>query len=65
MKLTCDREKFLHALQMAAGVVSPRTPKPILENVKLEAKPEQTTLVATDLEVGIRKRAQLPPVTKR
>jgi len=54
MKLTCDREKLWHAFQLAAGVVPQRTPKPILENVKLEAVPERVTLMATDLEMGIR-----------
>jgi len=54
MKVTCEREKFLHAFQMAASVASSRSPKPILENVKLEATAEGATLMATDLEVGIR-----------
>jgi DNA polymerase-3 subunit beta len=54
MKLTCDREKLLYAFQMAASVVPTRSPKPILENVKLEAQPEHSTLMATDLEMGIR-----------
>jgi len=54
MKLTCEREKFLHVFQTAASVVPPRSPKPILENVKLEATVEKTTLMATDLEIGIR-----------
>lgn len=54
MKLTCDREKLWHVFQMAASVVPARSPKPILENVKMEATEEATTLMATDLEVGIR-----------
>ncbi|OHB86042.1 MAG: DNA polymerase III subunit beta [Planctomycetes bacterium RBG_16_64_12] len=54
MKLNCEREKFLHAFQTAASVVPPRSPKPILENVKLEAAPGRATLMATDLEIGIR-----------
>ncbi len=54
MKATCEREKLLHAFQTAASVVPPRSPKPILENVKLEATPERVTLMATDLEIGIR-----------
>ena len=54
MKLTCEREKLLHAFQLASGVVPVRSPKPILENIKLEVTPEQATLMATDLEVGIR-----------
>jgi DNA polymerase-3 subunit beta len=54
MKATCEREKLLHAFQTAASVVPPRSPKPILENVKLEATPELATVMATDLEIGIR-----------
>ncbi len=54
MKMTCEREKMLHAFQMAASVVPSRSPKPVLQNVKLEATPERATLLATDLEVGIR-----------
>jgi len=54
MKLTCSREKLLHAFQLASGVAPQRSPKPILENIKLEASSEQATLMATDLEVGIR-----------
>lgn len=54
MKIQCEREKFLKAFQMAAGVAPSRSPKPILQNVKLVATPEATTLMGTDLEVGIR-----------
>jgi len=54
MKVVCEREKLLQAFQIAAGVASTRTPKPILENIKLEATSETTTVMATDLEIGIR-----------
>lgn len=55
MKLTCDREKLAHAFQTAASVVPARsTTKPILENAKLEVTSERATLMATDLEIGIR-----------
>ena len=36
MKITCDREKLLAAFQTAAMVAPTRSPKPILQNVKLE-----------------------------
>ena len=36
MKITCDREKLLHAFQTVAAVAPRRSPKPILQNVKLE-----------------------------
>ena len=54
MKLTCDREKLSSAFQLAAGVTPTRSPKPILENVKLEVAQDSATLMATDLEVGLR-----------
>ena len=54
MKLTCEREKLLHVFQTVAGVAPARSPKPILQNVKLEVTPEGATLMGTDLEVGIR-----------
>jgi len=54
MKVSCERDRLLHAFQMAASVAPARSPKPILQNVKLESSQERTTLFATDLEVGIR-----------
>jgi DNA polymerase-3 subunit beta len=54
MKLTCEREKLLQAFQLAAGVAPTRSPKPILENIKLEVRETGVTLMATDLEVGVR-----------
>jgi DNA polymerase III subunit beta len=54
MKATCERDKLLHAFQMAASVAPARSPKPILQNVKLEATMEGAILMGTDLEVGVR-----------
>lgn len=54
MKISCNREKLLHAFQMVSPVTPSRSPKPILQNVKLEASQNGATLLATDLEVGIR-----------
>jgi DNA polymerase-3 subunit beta len=54
MKITCHRERFLSAFQTAASVAPARSPKPILQNVKLEVAADKATLIATDLEVGIR-----------
>jgi DNA polymerase III subunit beta len=54
MKATCQRDKLLHAFQMAASVAPSRSPKPILQNVKLEVTAERAILMGTDLEVGIR-----------
>ena len=54
MKVTCDREALLAAFQTAAAVVPSRSPKPILQNIKLEVSDQGAILLATDLEVGIR-----------
>ena len=54
MKAICEREKLLHVFQTAASVVPTRSPKPILQNLKLEVTPEAATLIGTDMEIGIR-----------
>ena len=54
MKIKCEREKLLAAFQLAAGVAPSRSPKPILQNVKIEAANNSAVLMATDLEIGIR-----------
>ncbi|HEY2828255.1 MAG TPA: DNA polymerase III subunit beta [Pirellulales bacterium] len=61
MKISFEREKLLAAFQIAASVAPARSPKPILQNVKLEIAGDVTTLMATDLEVGI--RIAVPGVT--
>lgn len=55
MKITCNREPLLQAFQAVAAVAPSRSPKPILQNVKLEVSEDgSATFMATDLEVGIR-----------
>ena len=55
MKALCNREGLLAAFGMVSGVVPARSPKPILQNVKLVASDDEgSTLMGTDLEVGIR-----------
>jgi DNA polymerase-3 subunit beta len=58
MKVICDREKLLAAFQIAAVVAPARSPKPILRNVKFEVSGQgaegRGTMMATDLEVGVR-----------
>jgi len=54
MKITCNREKLMHAFQTVAGIAPVRSPKPVLHNVKLDVTADSATLMATDLEVGIR-----------
>lgn len=56
MKISCDREKLLAAFQAVAAVAPSRSPKPILQNVKLDVSEDgNATLFATDLEVSIRR----------
>src|SRR5579864_1998444 len=57
MKALCNREGLLTAFGMVGGVVPARSPKPILQNLKLLAdSADGSLLMATDLEVGIRYR---------
>ncbi len=53
MKATFQREKLLQAFQIAAAIVPSRTPKPILENVRMELVEDRAILSSTDLEVGL------------
>ena len=54
MKLVCNREKLWDAFQLAASVAPSRSPKEILTFVRLDATAEQVSLMATDMEVGVR-----------
>ncbi len=54
MKVICNRGALLEALLMAGNVVAARTPKPVLQCVKLTAADNALTIAATDLEVAIR-----------
>src|SRR5271157_3053522 len=57
MRALCNREGLLTAFGMVSGVVPLRSPKPILQNVKLVTDPDEgSVLMGTDLEVGIRHR---------
>ena len=63
MKVTCEREPLLAAFQTAAAVVPARSPKPILQNIKLDVSDSSekgAILSATDLEIGI--RIQVPGI---
>lgn len=54
MKVICNRGALLEALMVAGNVVAARTPKPVLQCVKLTAHENYLTVAATDLEVAIR-----------
>ncbi|MFO0943950.1 MAG: DNA polymerase III subunit beta [Pirellulales bacterium] len=54
MKISCDREKLASAFQLAGSIAQSRSPKEILQNVKIEVTANRVTLMATDMETGIR-----------
>lgn len=54
MKVICNRGALLDALNVCGTVVAARTPKPVLQCVKLTAADDRLTVAATDLEVAIR-----------
>src|SRR6478609_10843065 len=54
MKVICNRGALLDALTVTGNVVAARTPKPVLQCVKLTASDDRLTLAGTDLEVAIR-----------
>lgn len=56
MKIEVDRAKFAEAFFAAAYVAPSRSPKEILQNVKLTASEGSVTLEATDMEIAIRSK---------
>ena len=60
MKIKINREDFLKKFQIAAAVAPVRSPKTILQNIKLKVDKDGGELSATDMEVGV--RLQLPIV---
>src|SRR5262245_10378502 len=55
MKVICHREGLLSAVQLASAALPARdVAKPILKNIKAVADDGRCTLMATDLELGIR-----------
>lgn len=54
MKVICNRGALLDALNVTGNVIASRTPKPVLQCVKLTAENNRLTIAATDLEVAIR-----------
>jgi DNA polymerase III subunit beta len=54
MKIVCHREGLLAACQLASAAVAARDVKPVLRNIKAIVESDRCTLMATDLEIGIR-----------
>src|SRR5262245_63202005 len=54
MKIISHREGLLSACQLASAAVAARDVKPVLKNLKALVEDDRCTLMATDLELGIR-----------
>ncbi|MBX9681160.1 MAG: DNA polymerase III subunit beta [Gemmataceae bacterium] len=54
MKIVCHREGLLAACQIASAAVAAKDVKPVLRNLKAIVTEDRCTLMATDLELGIR-----------
>jgi len=54
MKVIAQTAALQDALSLAGSIVATRTPKPVLQCVKLVAKDNTLTVLATDLEAGAR-----------
>ena len=63
MKLEAKREQLLKPLQHVIGAVERRQTLPILSHVLITARERDLTLTATDLEVELSVRADLPANT--
>ncbi|MEE8168981.1 MAG: DNA polymerase III subunit beta [Phycisphaerae bacterium] len=64
MKLICDRQMMSEALGAATAVIAARSPKPILECIRITAETDALVLTAYDQEVGIRYRVTHVEVSK-
>ena len=54
MIVQCKRDGLLSACQLVGAAAAGRTTKPILASIKAIAQQDRLTLIATDLEIGIR-----------
>ena len=64
MKCICDRAALAEALNATSSVTLSRTPKPILQCVRVTAAKDSVTLTAYDQEVGLRYRLKQVDVAK-
>ncbi len=54
MKAICNRGALLEALSVVGQAVQARTPKPVLQCVRLTCGGDRLTLAATDMEIAVR-----------
>lgn len=53
MKITTSKDSLLKGIQIVQNAVSSKSTLPILSHVLIEAKKQEITLTATDLEIGV------------
>ncbi len=58
MEIIVNKTDLLRELQLFQGIVERKNTIPILANVLMESRDEAVTLLATDLEVGLRSRCR-------
>ncbi len=56
MRLRCERDDLLRAVQETASVVASKSVHPVYESVEIVAGKDGLTLLATDLEIGMKLR---------
>ena len=54
MDIKAERENLLEGLVIVSNIASSRTPKPVLQDVRIETKDDGVELSSTDLEIGVR-----------
>ncbi len=54
LKIRCERDDLLAAIQAADAVVPANSAKPILTNLQLDASKDRLEIITTDLQVGLR-----------
>jgi DNA polymerase-3 subunit beta len=54
MEFTVSKVELVKELALSQGVVEKKTTIPVLSNVLIEARDDEITLTATDLELGVR-----------
>jgi DNA polymerase-3 subunit beta len=65
MKAQFSRQEMADALAVVGSVVATRTPKPILQCVRVEASSDFILLTATDQEIGVRYAVNQVEVTRQ
>jgi len=58
MEFEIDRTEFLEGLRLTQGVVERRNTLPILSNVLIEPAERGISVLATDLDIGVRRSCQ-------